>query len=300
MPLKYLGNGPYCNANSLSMIFGADGPGPAAIEVLSGTPFGMSIQGEDLPYWGPLGWTPEHGLNATMDLLGWTCDRTSGSADEAVAGLRRATPESPVLAGPVEMGVLPYIPGLGYPLGADHVVVVIGVEGDLVRAHDAQGWPYVTLPIDALLGAWTGDTFVYEVEPYVLRSNFRREREVDLHTALRASLPKAVEWLDRADSGEAALKLADIVETGLGNMQYKFLVEYTVQGGARRLSDAAVLMGEIGATGAANVLTEQARLVGALQLPLVKREYPDAVSILRDLAPTYAALRAELAAETTR
>lgn len=300
MSLRYLGNGPYCNANSLSMIFGAGGPGPAAIEVLSGTPFGMSIQGADLPYWGPLGWTPEIGLTAAMDLLGWTCDRTAGSADEAVAGLRAASRENPALAGPVEMGMLPYIPGLGQPLGADHVVVVLGMDGDMVRAHDAQGWPFVTMPVEALLKAWTGDTFVYDVDPYVLRSNFRREREVDLHTALRSSLTRALEWLDGADSGAYAEQLADIVESGVSNQQYKFMVEFTVQGGARRLADAAVLLAEIGATGAAAVLDQQASLVGALQLPMVRRQRAAAAAVLRKLAPTYPVLRAELAREIGR
>lgn len=88
MPLRYVGNGPYCTANSLTVIFGDERPGPAAIEVLSGTPFGMSPQGEDLPYWGPAGWTLEIGIPTAMDLLGWTCDRTSGSAEDAVALLR--------------------------------------------------------------------------------------------------------------------------------------------------------------------------------------------------------------------
>jgi hypothetical protein len=294
MPLRYVGNGPYCAANSLTVIFGDDGPGPAAIEVLSGTPFGMSLQGADLPYWGPIGWTPEIGIATVLDLLGWACDRTSGSPEDAVAKLRQASRTAPVLAGPVEMGLLPYIPGLGQAIGADHVVVVIGVEGDLVRAHDVQGWPFVTMPVDALLAAWHGDSFVYPVDPYVVRTNFRREREVDTSTALRRSLPNAVRWLEKGDSGAAAERLADLVEKGLTNLQHKYLVEFTVQGGARRLADAAVLLEEIGCAEVASILDQQAMLVGSLQLPLVQRDSAAAAAILRKLAPTYEQLRGEL------
>lgn len=289
MILPYLGNGPYCNANSLSVIFGAAGPGPGVIEVLTGTPFGMSIQGDDeFAYWGPTGWTPEHGLTAAMDLLGWTCDRTAGSAQEAVALLRTASPDRPALAGPVEMGLLPYIPGLGHAIGADHVVVVLGVEdGDLVRAHDVQGWPNVTMPLEALLAAWQGDSFVYEVEPYVLRTNFRQERRTSAEDALRASLSQALVWATKGDSAAAAERLAEIVESGLSSMQHKYLVEFTVQGGTRRLNDAAVQLNRIGCVRTAEVLGEQARLVGALQLPLVRRDKASAAALLRTLAPTY-------------
>lgn len=146
-----------------------------------------------------------------------------------------------MLAGPVEMGLLPYIPGLGHPIGADHVLVVVGLEGDMVRAQDVQGWPFVTMPMESLLAAWKGDSFVYPVEPYVVRTNFRREHEVDVHIALRRSLPNAVCWLENGESGTAAERLADIVEAGLTNLQYKYLVEFTVQGGpaARRGGGAA-------------------------------------------------------------
>lgn len=301
MSLPYFGNGPYCNANSLTVILGEHSPGPAVIEVLTGTPFGMSIQGDDdLPYWGPMGWTPEHGLTDALDLLGWTCDRSSGSSADAVTLLGETSRDDPGLAGPVEMGLLPYIPGLGQALGADHVVVVLGLEGDLVRAHDVQGWPYVTMPVDALLAAWQGDTFVYPVDAYVLRTAFRKERDVDPSDALQRGLRRGLEWLDNGTSAEDAERLATIVENGLSNRQHKHLVEFTVQGGARRLSDAAVQLGEIGCTGTAAVLDEQALLVGALQLPLVRRDRESAATLLRKLAPTYAQLRKELAREAAR
>jgi hypothetical protein len=300
MVLRYLGNGPYCAANSLSVIFGDAGPGPATIEVLSGTPFGIAVHGDNLTYFSPQRWDPEFGLKNSMKLLGWECDRVHGSAEESVAVLRTATRDKPVLVGQVEMGLLPYVPGIGQAIGADHNLVVIGVEGDLVRAHDVQGWPFVTVPIDKLLETWKGDTFAFQADPYALRHNFRRVRDVDPHTALRDSIHTALDMLDGPECAEAAERSAKIIENGLTNMQWKYLVEFTVQGGARRLADAAMLYGEIGATRAAAVLDRQALLVGSLQLPLVTQDNATAAAILRELAPTYGELRDELVKELDR
>src|SRR5207249_2976574 len=118
--------------NSLSIIFGDDGPGPATLEILSGTPFGISIHGDNYTYFTPPRWNPEFGIRNTIELSGWTCDRIHGNADESIAVLRTATRDKPVLVGQVEMGLLPYVPGIGQAIGADHNIVVIGMEGDMV------------------------------------------------------------------------------------------------------------------------------------------------------------------------
>ncbi|WP_019031973.1 hypothetical protein [Salinispora arenicola] len=294
MAVRYVGDGPNCYADALTMVLGPAGPGPAAIEVLTGSPYGLSLHGPDLPIFCPSGWTPEIGIAAALDLLGWTCERTSGSVDEAVARIARATPTDPVVTGPLEMGLLPHHPSLGQAIGTEHYFVVLGLEGDVVRMHDPRGFPYATLPLDSLLAAWQTDAFVYPVEPFITRSRFRRVREVDLATALRDSLPAAVRWLVGPDAASTAERIARIVEDGLTDSQYKYLVEYTVSGGAGRLGDAAVLLAEIGCAGPARVLEHQARLVGALQHPLMAGDRAAAAALWRELAPTYPRLRDEL------
>src|SRR5436305_1336632 len=172
MTLRYYGNSPYCVANSFSVIFGPAGPGPATIEVATGSPFGIAVHGDEegIIYFSSPAWRPEFGINNALDLTGWECDRIHGSADESVAVLRQATWDAPVLAGPIEMGLLPYVPGLGQAVGADHNLVVVGVEDDdLVRAHDVIGWPFVTVPLDVLLKAWEGNTFAYPADAYAVR-----------------------------------------------------------------------------------------------------------------------------------
>ncbi len=94
---------------------------------------------------------PEIGLDTALDLLGWTCERVAGgSAADAVRRLRDA--RGPVLAGPVEFGLLRHHPGSGTPVESDHFVVVIGVEDGLVHFHDPHGFPFSTLPVAEFSG----------------------------------------------------------------------------------------------------------------------------------------------------
>ncbi len=291
MTLRYHGNSPYCVANSLSVIYGPAGPGPAAIEIATGSPFGIAIHGDDIIYFSSPAWRPEFGIDNALKLTGWQCDRIHGSAQESVAILRKATWDAPVLAGPIEMGLLPYVPGLGQAVGADHSVVVIGVEGDTVRAHDVIGWPFVTVELESLLKAWEGNTFVYDADAYAVRYNFRQVRQMSPADILHEAMVTAVDLLGAPGIQEAAERAAELVSGELTNMQYKYLVEFQVQAGSRRLADAAALYREIGCDGPASVLERQALLVGSLQLSLMTHENERAAATFRELGTTYPLLR---------
>ena len=132
MAVRYIGSGPYCYANSLAMVLGPAAPSPAVIEVLTGSPFGVALLGGTVPFFSPLGWDPGIGLDAAIELLGWTCVRTSaGSPVEAGELWRQAREGRPVLAGPMEFGLLRHHPESGIALGSDHYVVVLGAEHGL-------------------------------------------------------------------------------------------------------------------------------------------------------------------------
>lgn len=302
MTLRYFGDSPYCTANSLSVIFGDAGPGAATIEICTGSPFGLAIHEteaveDDIIFFASPKWNPEFGINHTLETLGWEYDRTFGDAEASLNVLRNATWDKPVLVGPLEMGLLPYFPGLGVAVGADHSLVVLGVEGDLVRAHDVIGWPFVTIPIEDLLKAWEGNTFAYPADAYAVRHNFRQARKVTQAEAIRASMRTAVDMLDTPAIAEAAERAATLIENGLSNMQYKYLVEFQIKAGARRLADAGALYRDAGATTAADILDQQALLVGSLQLDIMKHEDARAAATFRKLAPTYGQLREALGKE---
>ena len=192
--VRYIGSGPYCYANSLAMMLGSAAPEPAVIEVLTGSPFGAELIGGVMPFFDPLGWDPGIGLDAAIDLLGWTCRRSAAGSDtDAAARLREASASRPLLAGPVEFGLL-------------------------------------------------------------------------LHHA----------------------------ETGLEPWQHSHLGYFAIRVGTRRLADAATCLAFIGENKGAGIADEQARLVGAVQHPLVTGDRITVAWLLRRLAPMYEQLRASL------
>ncbi len=298
---RYIGSGPYCYSNSLAMMLGEHAPAPSVVEVLTGSPFGFELLAGRLPLFDPYGWHPDLGLDAAIELLGWTCRREGAEdGEEALAKLRHATEAGPVLVGPVEMGLLLNHPGFGQPIGSDHFVVVMNVDGDMVRYHDPQGFPFATLPASAFLAAWRADTIGYKSTSYTMRSDFCRVAEVSTEDALRASVPRAAVWLSPRDDADvppgtvggqdATDRLAEMILAGLEPGIRDHMVHFAIRVGARRLADAATALGILGLDAAADVAAEQARLVGSLQYELVAGSAERAAATARTLGPTYATL----------
>ncbi|MFI9507752.1 hypothetical protein [Nocardia sp. NPDC052566] len=288
----YIGSGPYCYSNALAMML-AGAPPVGVIETLTGAPFGAQIE-SGIPFFDPIGWHPEIGIDTAVELLGWSCVRTDGgSEEEALERLRGAVARGPVLAGPLELGLLTYRPDSGIALGADHYVVVLAVDGDTVVLHDPQGHPHASLPTKAFLESWRGEQVTYIDTPFVLRAGFVRHRSVSAVEALESALPRAIRWLDGASA--AIEQLAAMVEEGLDPEIRHLLGIFGIRLGARRLLDASVSLKMLGRTASADIAAHQSRLVGALQYPLVMGDDTALAAILRRLSPTYAQLRDALA-----
>jgi hypothetical protein len=304
MTIPYVGNGPYCYANSFAMLMGEPAPSTAVIETLSGGPFGMQLVAGRLPFFNSYGWNPSAGFDNVVTSLGWTSTVTmGGDSNEARDRLRSAAARGAVWVGPLEMGHLRYQPGMTGPIGADHYVVVLAADDETVLMHDPHGYPYATLPTADFMLAWRKETIGYG-EPYTMRTDFTRVTEVSELDALRAGLPKAMTWLDmRADvrvapgtlgNGEAAEALAAIWADGPDDSLRGHLMFFAIRVGARRLGDAGTCLARLGMIEPAGILNEQARLVGALQYPVVVRDDAAVAAGLRELAPTYDKLHAAL------
>ncbi|WP_420962329.1 hypothetical protein [Brucella sp. IR073] len=303
----YIGSGPYCYANSFAMMFGEDAPSPAIIEFATCSPFGMQLVGGALPFFDPYGWTPEAGFDDALAALGWESTVTKGGSDEeALDRLRLALANGPVWAGPVEMGHLKHQPGMKGAIGADHYVVVLAIEGNRVRMHDPQGYPFACLPMDHFLSAWRAETLDYG-EPFTMRTGFRRVREMAEEDVIRASLPGAIRWLSMErtahippgtlGNGDAAMALASRIEHGPDEDLRGHLIHFAIRVGARRLADAATCLARIGKTEAATIASEQAQLIGALQYPLTIGADGEAAAHMRALAPSYDRLLSALQAQ---
>jgi hypothetical protein len=302
--VPYVGSGPYCYANSFAMMFGDRAPSTAVIEFAIGGAFGMQLVGGTLPFFDPYGWTPEAGFDGALAALGWSSEvRRGGTAEQALAALAAALADGPVWVGPVEMGHLRHQPGMTGPIGADHYVVVLGLAEGRVLMHDPQGHPYATLPVDDFIAAWRADSVDYAT-PFTLRAGFRQVRAVTEEAAIEAALPAARRWLAMAEgrhvpagtigNAEAAERLAGMIEAGCDAGLRGHLVHFAVRVGARRVADAATCLARIGRGEAAAVMDGQARLIGALQHPLVAGDDAAAAALLRRLAPSYAELLAAL------
>lgn len=306
--IAYQGSGPYCYTHSLAMVAGADElPSPAVIETLTGSPFGFQLIGGVLPLFDPYGWDPERGLDQAVDLLGLRCAHTAGGTPAAAhTRLRDACARGPVLVGPVDLGLLLYRPGTPAPGYGDHYVVVLAADDRTVLIHDPQGHPYATLSVSAFLDAWRAETVDYGDQPFVMRSDFVREREVTAAEALRRSLPMAVAWLS-ADAGlpvppgtlggaDGIEAFADLVESGLEQSTRDLLGAFAIRVGARRLSDASGCLALLELHGPAAVAAELSRGVGALQEPLVIGDDRRLLGELRRLGAGYERLRGALMA----
>lgn len=295
--VAYTGSGPYCYANAFAMMFGAQAPSTAVIEVATGSPFGMQLIGGDLPFFDPYGWDPEAGFDDALAALGWTSRVAAGGDDvEALTRLKTALHESPVWVGPVEMGHLRHQPGMRGPIAADHYVVVLAADDEEVLMHDPQGYPYASLPLADFMAAWRAQTLIYG-KPFTLRTGFARVAEVSEVDSIKASIPAAIGWLamDRADTmpagslgnGDAAQALATRIAAGCDAGLRAHLVHFAVRVGARRAADAATCLARAGYARASEIAGEQARLIGSLQFPLVAGDDATAATALRALAPTY-------------
>ncbi|XXX81460.1 hypothetical protein WMF30_22135 [Sorangium sp. So ce134] len=300
----YIGSGPYCYANAFAMMLGDRAPSTAVIELATSSPFGMQLIGGTLPFFDPYGWTPEAGFDGALAALGWTSTVVKGKdAADALAQLRAALMEGPAWIGPVEMGHLRYQPGRTGPFGADHYLVVIEVDDERVLLHDPEGYPYASLPLDDFMAAWRAETITYG-DPYTMRTAFARRAEVPDLDVIRASIPAAIRWLSMdgdhemppgsLGNGEAAGRLAALIEAGCDDKLRGHLIHFAVRVGARRLADAATCLARIGTAEAARIAAEQARLIGSMQYPLTTGDDATAAAALRALAPTYERLRSAL------
>lgn len=294
---RYVGSGPYCYANSFSMLMGEQSPSTAVIEVATGGPFGMQLIGGTLPFFDAYGWNPELGFDRALSAIGWSSTVSKGGEPaEALARLTAAAREQRVFAGPIEMGCLRHQPEMSGPIGADHFVVVLDVNDERVLVHDPHGYPYAEVPVDDFMTAWRAETVAYG-DPYTMRTAFVKVADIKDDDAIRSIIPDAISWLSmRADeqmppgslgNGEAAERTAELIEAGAGNGLREHLIHFGIRVGARRLGDVADCLNLAGYGRAAEIAGTQARLVGSMQYPMVTGDLPRAAAALRELAPTY-------------
>ncbi len=297
--LPYIGNGDYCFANSLHMSLLAGGarteglPSTGFLECLTTLPFGYTYLKEaDLFFFsGP---NPDLGLTRAIETLGWTCKlERGGGEEEALARLRAAVQKGPVLIGPLNMGYLTYNPNHSYLLGADHYIMVLNIVEDHVLVHDPKGFPSAALPVDNLLKAWRteGMDLVYTDEPYIMRTAFRPAEARSHQQMIERTLPfiranlQQERWKPGMFGGVTALRM--LARTFHTQVPEKFAVHifyFALPLGLRHKVDAQVFLREGNQSEAAELIEEQARLLGQAQYAGVQRSWSEVAALIEQVA----------------
>ncbi|WP_273841680.1 hypothetical protein [Rubrobacter calidifluminis] len=299
MGVIYTGNGTYCYSDSLHMSLLASGadkrelPGPGFLECLTTMPFGNTyLRLEEGPLVFFSGPDPDRGLRRALGALGWSCDEWyGGSGEEALERLREAVEAGPVLAGPLDMGYLPYNPEAAYVRGVDHFVVVLEVIGDQILLHDPAGYPCAVMDAAELLEAWRADAIDYKRGPYTLRSGFRRVEEVRREESISRTLPLAWENVEHDPGGPVAYGGPRALRMLAGDLRREMppvlvghLTHFALPLAARRGLDAARFLREACREEAAGILEGQARLFGEAQYLAVRRRWPEVAAVVERLA----------------
>jgi hypothetical protein len=260
MAFHYIGNGAYCYANSLAMLLSAAGAEFDAGYLECVTSVAISAISIEMPV-GPVPFfsigLPDQGITSALEHLGFAFERSYCSPGDdpdgaiSLAKLRRALASGPVLAGPLDMSRLTYLPNHGRLVGADHFVLLYQIDGENVFLHDPAGFAYTPLPISDFMRAWRGASIQYRPEAYPMGAysmwwNLRRER-----------LPSAEEVFHRTDQqirqllcwqeeqgdhrlGVAMIRaLAEQVRTGVPAHMSGQLGNFALPLAARRCADYA-------------------------------------------------------------
>ena len=166
----YIGNGPYCYANSASMLLESAGESiePRLIEVLSGVGLGA--------WWLPESQTlflsgctaPDTGVSQSFRLLGFEVVEAAepDGAPMPLEELNLQLVEGPVMLGPLDLGELSYHPNARGANGIDHFVLALHAEGDEIVVHDPAGYPAMPIDVEALGRAWRADLIEYRRGAY--------------------------------------------------------------------------------------------------------------------------------------
>jgi len=196
-----------------------------------------------------------------------------------------------VLLGPLDLGYLTYQPNARLLGGADHFLVVLAVEEDHVVVHDPAGFPYATLPLESLLPAWRAERLEYIDDTYTLRADFHQVEAISRQEMIRQTLPLMRSNLHRDPGGpgiygsvQALRRLIDLLRTEVPKHLAGHLLSFALPLAVRRKLDAAAFLSEGNWPAAAELIDQQARLLGQAQYPGVQHQWAAVAILLEQVA----------------
>ncbi len=189
------------------------------------------------------------------------------------------------------MGGLLYDPLHQHKRGGDHFVMGLGLEGDRVRLHDPQLYPFAVLPLSDLLQAWSAKGIGYAAAPYTLRCDFRAARPVPEAAMLARTLETAREMAAGVPAGPVAFGGALAFDRAAAVLRGRppepfagMLVYFGLPLGARRCGDAAGFFDRIGKIEAARRMVEKGEAYGEAQYHAVRKDWARTADVFDRLA----------------
>jgi hypothetical protein len=310
--MRYIGNGHYCYANVTAMLLASVGKRvePGMIEVLSGVGIGAHwLEAGDLIFFDSA--APDRGISTALELLGFAVqEHASADGDPPPwSALSDALATGPAILGPVDIGLLTHKPGRGRPSGIDHYVLAYAIDDAEVFYHDPAGYPYVSMPRDALAEAWHGALIGYRRGAYrwwAAPQRVAHPTDAELLPGLLLTLERHYQQTEarvpEGAGGVAIRRLAERVRAGRPpEPLYGHLVSFALQVAARRAGDFAAYFNGRGnhdqrVLVLAALKLEQAALFGRCHTLLVRQEWPAAADSLTLLAATEDQVRAQVSA----
>lgn len=311
MTVKYVGNGAYCYANSVTMALRVLGHevDPGYVECL--TAFGVGAQLEEsptgaLPFFDAAGAAPDRGVIQALQTLGYAFEHHYSTVDADPEGGRAFNmmaewlQDGPVIVGPVDMGLLTYNPNHRYANGADHYVLVYGLDEVEVHLHDPAGFPYVSMKRAEFVKAWQAESITYRMGSYSMWGHLRRVAEPtadELFAATDQKIAQQYRWQqehckpDQAGPG-AFRALAERVLEEVPPALLGHLVHFALPVAARRCDGFAAFYAPYDAQ-RAEIKRAQARCFGRSQVELMRGDHQALAARFRELADLEERFRAE-------
>jgi len=171
--------------------------------------------------------------------------------------------------------------------------VVLSMKQDHVLVHDPKGFPCAALPVENLLKAWRaeGMDLVYTDEPYTMRTAFRPGETSSRKQMIERTLPLIGAnvhqelWKPGMYGGVAALRmLAHTFRTEVSERLAVHLFHFALPLGLRHKVDAQLFLREGNQFEVAELIEEQASLLGQAQYAGVQHDWSSVAALIEQVA----------------
>lgn len=298
----------YCYANSTAMLLSSIGEdiSPKLIESLTGVGLGaMYHEKSGLTFFSGAKGEPDVGITKSLEILGFKFVEEGDFDDPPYRRVEELLPQSPVVAGPVDMSFLNYNPNRPKTEGVDHFVLIHRINDDKIYLNDPAGFLNVFILRDEFTKAWKATRIGYKRGSYRFWAQPKRksnpseddiyEMAMNFFRDLYAGAEQEKREGKKIDE-EAIVMLADgFKERKLKDFQINFLSGFALPLGAKRALDFAGFVQKHNQK-LAGLKYDQSKLFGEAQSLLMNNRIEELVVILNDLASIETRIQEEILA----